>query len=270
MDDVTREPESNPDATGENPPPETPYELAPPAPRPKRPMAPKPAQLNEEGLLEGFDEDADFERDPEVDLALGKTKRTDASKGSTTGGHATRPGDGDAPDSEGSTLDALVREGRGTTRQILIAGASAAGAAALASAIEAGVASRTAFGGIVFLSAVGTLFNIALHTITGVGAVGIAAALLGKALKRSDLAAARMLVACAACALGFHLNLGAQAMVLGLALAGGGYFLVVWILFRLKPSEAFVVGACHFAIWLLFYVHHALANLTTPTPAPGP
>lgn len=269
MDETTGQnnPTSEP-GPGDAAPPDTHYELVPADAAPKRSQAPKPPNPREEGLLDGFDEDADFDHDPEVDQALGRTRKSGAGK--VKDDREGRSSGDDSPDSEGSTIDAMVREGRGTTRQILIVGASVTGAAALASAVEAGVASKSAFSGIVFLSALGTLFNIALHTITGVGAVGISAALLGKALKRSDLAAARMLVACAVCALGFHLNMGAQAMVLGLALAGGGYFLVVWILFRLRPSEALVVGACHFAIWLLFYLHHALADLTTPAPAAGP
>lgn len=218
-----------------------PYELAPVEATPTPPAVPKP-QIAKPGLLTDFDEDADFDHDPEVEQA--KKGILPGTKLGAKTAEAKVPIDP-------SRL--MVLPGRGDLKTLAMVGAGVALAAAVGAAFNA------ADGRNRFFVAVSLLFDIAMHTITGVGAIGLAAAMLGKVLRNFELAGARMLVATALFALGFQLNFNASAHILGLALAGGSYFLAVWFLFKLKSQDALVVSAFHFALFILLYLYQWIA-----------
>lgn len=218
-----------------------PYELAPVETPPTPTAVPKP-QIAKPGLLTDFDEDADFDHDPEVEQA--KKGILPGSKLGAKSADAKSPIDP-------SRL--MVLPGRGDLKTLAMVGAGVALAAAVGAAFNA------ADGRNRFFVAVSLLFDIAMHTITGVGAIGLAAAMLGKVLRNFELAGARMLVATALFALGFQLNFNASAHILGLALAGGSYFLAVWFLFKLKSQDALVVSAFHFALFILLYLYQWIA-----------
>lgn len=257
MDETSPQSSDQPEGAQGQPPPVQPYELAadqPPARQPRIvPATPKGA-LDRPGLLTDFDEDADFDRDPEVERARKSGGRAEVpvgrpvQSGSAGGGttlEATTPG---RPDSN-EFGQRIVTPGRGTLKTILIIGATLACAAALAAGINAAPGRNP------FLVALSMFFDIALHTITGVGAVGLAAAMLGKLLRHTELAGARMLIATALFALGFQLDFQSWAHSLGILIASVLYFLSVWLLFKLKAQETLVVAAFHFALWILFYLH---------------
>lgn len=219
-----------------------PYELAPVEPAPSAPTTPGKAQIVKPGLLAEFDEDADFDHDPEVEAA---------KKGISTGTKVgTQPAEAKTPI---DPTRLMVVPGRGDLKTLAIVGGVAALAAAIGAAFNEPIADKR------FFVAVSLVFDIAMHTITGVGAIGLAAAMLGKVLRNFELAGARMLVATALFALGFQLNFNASAHILGLALAGGSYFLAVWFLFRLKSQDTLVVSAFHFALFILLYLYQWIA-----------
>lgn len=218
-----------------------PYELAPVESTPSPISSPKP-QIVKPGLLADFDEDADFDHDPEVEQA--KRGIPPGTKLGAKSGEAKAPIDP-------SRL--IVIPGRGDLKTLAMVG----GGVALAAAI--GAAFNAADGRNRFFVAISLVFDIAMHTITGVGAIGLAAAMLGKVLRNFELAGARMLVATALFALGFQLNFNASAHILGLALAVGSYFLAVWFLFRLKSQDTIVVSAFHFALFILLYLYQWVA-----------
>lgn len=232
-----------------------PYELAPSEPSPKPAAAPKP-HIAKPGLLSDFDEDADFDHDPEVEQA---------KKGILPGGKlGAKSGEAKAP-IDPSRL--MVLPGRGDLKTLAIVGGVAALFAAIGAAFNETVAEKRFFVGIRLL------FDVAIHTITGVGAVGLAAAMLGKVLRNFELAGARMLVASALCALGFQLNFGSEYHILGLMLAAGAYFLTVWFLFRLKSQDTLVVAAFHFAMFILLLLYQQVsiwaASAAKTAPAAG-
>jgi ribosomal protein S27AE len=99
-----------------------------------------------------------------------------------------------------------------------------------------------------------TLYNIALHTCTGVAAVAVAARLAEQAFGRFELAAARMFLAVAL----FHLVVSLRipihegvAVVLKWAVAMGVYYLAVWLLFKKDRAGAAVIALSHFVLWVL-------------------
>lgn len=241
--------------------PVQPYEVVPEGPRPVRPLpvpmlpalssptsagGASPGKVERPGVLEGFDEDADFDFDPEVQRAQGQRPPTAARSSPSLAQPVV------------AIPMMMVTPGRGELKPVAIVG----GVIALVAAVAAGF--TAAPGSNRFLIALSALFDVALHTVTGVGAVGIAAALLGKVLRNTELAAARMLVATALFAFGFQLDFNSPGHTLGLGIAAGSYFLAVWFLFKLKAEQAFIIGACHFAMWILFFLHHYLATLAAP------
>lgn len=257
MDETSPQSSDQPSGVPGQPPPVQPYELAadePPARQPRvAPAAPK-GSLDRPGLLSDFDEDADFDKDPEVEQARKSGGRAEVpvgrpvQTGNARGAAASEAGVPGAPDSN-EFGQRIVTPGRGTLKTMLIVGGTLAGAAALAAGINAGAGRNP------FLVGLSMVFDIALHTITGVGAVGLAAAMLGKLLRHTELAGARMLVATALFALGFQLDFQSWAHSLGILIATVLYFLSVWLLFKLKARETLVVAAFHFALWILFYLH---------------
>jgi hypothetical protein len=186
-------------------------------------------------LIDGFDEDADFTRDPEVERVLSNTA-------------------GSAPTSvsssfKGPPADAFVKPGLGTAEQIYIA----AGAVTIAAVIAAGV-TAAGRGRVWYADCILTLYVTLLHTLTGAAAVMAAAHLSEKRLGELPLATARMGLAVAVFQLLWHLNITAIPLRFDeTALAIGGYFLTAWALFRLPRERITLLAMLHGAIWFAIY-----------------
>ncbi|MBX3403529.1 MAG: zinc ribbon domain-containing protein [Phycisphaeraceae bacterium] len=98
------------------------------------------------------------------------------------------------------------------------------------------------------------LYNIALHTCTGVAAVAVAAKLSEQAFGRFELAAARMFLAVAL----FHLVVSLRipvhagvAMAIKWGVAMGVYYLAVMLLFKKDRAGAALIALAHFVLWVL-------------------
>lgn len=183
-------------------------------------------------LLDDFDEDADFSKDPAVDRALGLIK-----PGSATGG--------DNP------LDprAMVKPGFGTAEQMYMVAAGVA----LAAVITAGVTAASR-GRVWYADSLLTIYMTGLHALTGAAAVMAAAHLGERRLGELPLATARMALAVALFQLVFHLNIplsGRYEETLGAMLA---YVGAVWALFRWNREQLTLVVALHAAMWLAIYL----------------
>lgn len=244
MSDPAREPPSDTPET-HRPDPDASADAADVGPIPLAPEEPPPpvaaktpvARLVAAPLVSP-DDDEDYDRDPEVERALGKGPRP-----------ASTPSAPEAP--------VLIRPGWGTPQVIASLGAGIALGATIAAGVQAGHAP--------IRTAAFTAFQILLHAATGTGALALGALLVERPTGRIELGAARMLLAVAS--LGLAINLGPPwAAGFGPPLAGAlCYIAIVWTLFRLPAREVFIVSALHFTFWAILWVGGALK----PPPPPG-
>lgn len=220
----------------------TPYELEPAAPDPapfppqtpsagvSRPSA-EPGKLAAEGVLSGFDEDADFDRDPEVDRALGKDKKPKASASV-------------APD---PALEPFVTPWLGNAQVWGVVGGFLLVGAVVAAAMN--LPNK-------FPAALLVLYNGMIHTGTGLVAVYLTARLAGMRIGAIDLAAARMLIAVSSFLLLFNLNIHIAGSVTNkweeLLIATAAYIGSVAGLFRLWGRNLGILIITHFVLWLVF------------------
>lgn len=219
---------------------------APQTPPPGAAGAPDPgkARIEAPALLEGFEEDADFTADPELDRATGKIPPAKLA------GEPVTPAV-ERPD--------LVAKGWGQPMYWAVGGAAIMIGAMIATGVNAPnrVVPRVLL----------AMYNILLHTGTGVVAVYLAAMLTETRVRFVESVAARMLVAVATLSLLFHLHLQifpdkyetpAEEMILGVA----AYVLLVAASFSLwkRIPLAYVIG-CHFALWLVVQLGLMLATL---------
>jgi hypothetical protein len=233
-----------------------------PAPLPPvRPLADVPAPVQPKGkieapkLLDGFEEDADFDKDPELDrVVLGKPV--------TLAEPPAKP-----------ALEDFVLPGLGNAKVWAVVGVVLLVAAMIATGMQTAPSAQQRL-----LRVLLVLYNTLLHTGTGVVAVFIAATLLTKRLGPFELAASRMFAAVGAFALVMSLRLslfGIQWLdnVVVLILASGGYVLLVASTFNLwkKHPLAYVIGS-HFFLWLIVAIgmllSQAIVPMTTPKPRP--
>jgi hypothetical protein len=209
-------------------------------------------------LLDDFEEDADFERDPELERVItGKDRE------------ATVIGRGDLVGVRGDSGEEFGRPLFGEPLHWAVAGAVLLLGALIVAGINAGNHH-------VFRIAL-TLYNVLLHTGTGVAAVFIAAYVTNTRVKRPELTAARMFVAVAAFMLIFRLNINffgpdyrtwrleelVLASLVYVGLVAGSFRLVRWY------PLAILVGA-HFVIWLVVQVGMELSAAVAAAPTPPP
>lgn len=210
------------------------------------------AKIDAEPLLEGFEEDADFTHDPEVERAVAGSRPPPAVPVRVT-----------------AELPEFVKGGLGDARIWGIVGGVLAGAALVATAIT--TQSRSVAATLL------ALYSIALHAGTGVVAVYIGAMLSERRVTRVELTAARMLTAVAAFSLVFHLSIRpfgdsfntgkTEEVILGAA----AYLAVVAGTFRLARRPLLYVVGAHFALWLIVRLGQELAAYVgSATSVPGP
>lgn len=239
-----------------------PYELAPvedvPIARPAGgPNEPK-GKLDAPGLISDFDEDADFSRDPEVEATIkGKSL---ASK------HEPAPAKSkfaiNLPGVPGVDAVPLVREGVLDVKWGAIVGWGLVVAGGVAAAITMTNAWYAGF--------LATTLGCVLHTITGLGAVGIAGYFLERPIGRVDLAATRVLAAVGAFAVFFHIDTTVLGHFDETALAVVAYLGALMLFFRVHGGEALLIGVTHAALWGFVAAANWVSSwANAPTPPVG-
>ena len=213
------------------------YDMAPveppPATLPKGRIVERASKVGDAGLLDDFDEDADFSTDPEVDRATGKATASKPAAAATqeTGPTFVRP------------------SGRLDAQSIAIAAGVLTISAVIAAALTAPARARQGFP-----DAVLTLYLTMLHTATGVGALLLAAALRGERMGDVVLATARMGVAVAAFQLIFHLDIPVAGRTDETLMAMLAYAGLLMIQFRFDRERLVLVAGVHAAQWLAVYL----------------
>ncbi len=238
-----------------------PYDLAPEPPAapgssaPPQPGAAPRAKLDKPALLEDFEEDADFTKDPEVEAVL-------KGKPVAVASPAAAPED----------LESIfVKPGLGDERVWGLVGAALLLATLIAVGINTGAGTTRTVASVALM-----LYKVLIHTGTGVVAVWIAAVLCEKRFGRLELGAARMFAAVAAMALFFSVRIaifGSSAFERNLwsALFGAAAYLgLVAGLFRIWGRPLMYVVGSHLGLWLLVQVGLLLAAYVSSVPAPAP
>lgn len=196
------------------------------------PLSEKPS------LLDDFDEDADFTKDPEVESAstLGNAAKAAKRKFKFQDDVVPAPG------------ETIVTAGRGSAK------------------LWAGVASVLLLAAVIFcainskdhpvVNSVLVVYTALVHSVTGVAALAIAALVLGLKLGPLDLALARMLVCVSAFLLCSNLNIrligdGRWEELTSAALA---YTACMWFLFRFDQRRLATVAILHFFLWIVFQI----------------
>ncbi len=248
----------SPPPQGSKPSPQ-PYDLEPavsqtPAapgsvPKPADPsQAEAPGKLAAKGVLEGFDEDADFDKDPEVEKALGKS-----SKGS--------------PAAEAPTPDAFVQPGLGNAQVWGLVGGFLLIGAVVAAAMNTQ--------GNRFATCLLVLYTGIVHTGTGLVAVYLTSRLLSKPVGQLELAGGRMLTAVGAFLLIFNLNINLIGTTKWeeLVLAAAAYAGIIAGLFRLWGQRLGMLVLSHVLLWMVFALGMELtswANMAAPVAGAKP
>lgn len=236
--------------------PQKPYEIEPTdaAATPAKPPEALPkGRIDAPELLAGFDKDADFDKDPEVDrVILGK------------------PVDAAPPAPVPESKEEFVTPGLGGPKVWAIVG----GVLLLLSLIASGM-QPAGSGQLRLVRVMLTLYGTLLHTGTGVVALFVAATLLRKRLGKFELAAARMLTAVGA----FSLLMSMQLTLFGvdwldrlvmLVVAAGVYIVLIATLFNVwqKHPLGYIVGS-HFFLWLIVAVGMLMSQWESQMPKPA-
>jgi hypothetical protein len=224
-----------------------------PLPPPASPVSPKGKIVAPE-LLSGFEEDADFDKDPELERVIM--------------GKAVKPAEPVQPPDQ--PREDFVQPGLGNAKVWAIVGVVLLVAAMIATGAQGQISP-----GQRLLRVLLTLYGTLVHTGTGVVAVFVAARLLGKQLGNFELAAARMFAAVGAFALMISLQFSLSGVVwldhlVVLILAAGSYVLLVASTFNLwnRDPLGYVIGS-HFFLWLIVAVGMLLSQAIKPLPARG-
>jgi hypothetical protein len=117
-----------------------------------------------------------------------------------------------------------------------------------------------------------TLYQIALHTATGLGAVAIAARLEGEKLGRGDFALARIFVAFSLFEVLTRVRLPSSWLIISggipWLLAAAAYFGAILILFKKDRATGALIALAHAILWALLNAGMELSGLVAAAPMP--
>lgn len=220
-----------------------PYEIEPVPVAPATTGSPRPTKVGDAGLLDDFDEDADFDRDPELEKA---------KRGPTP--PAAAPPESALPD--------FVKPGWGEAQPVALI----ASGVLLAGVIAASVTTKQSW----FAAGASAAYSALLHTVTGATAVAVAAHFTQSRIGSLPLALARMFMAVSVFTLIFHLNIPISGPADEVILAIASYVGVVWALFRLSSERLFILVSIHAGLWLIIYLSAVLHTWAAASGSPTP
>lgn len=237
-----------------------PYPIEPEPDEGDQPQAPREGRrgrragrIEEPGLLEDFDEDADFTSDPEVEAAVAAGARPP---------HAETPRAPAAPPPQGPRM---VREGPVADKVWLVA----AGIAVLVAITMALIWQEHAKAAHVGLA----IYGAAVNTGLGLASIYLAARLLDRRL--GDFERALAPVAFAACLaqvarqIPIPLVGTVDNQIEELTLAAAVYALALWALFRWEARTLGVVLGLHFLVWLVIVTGAQLQSCAASAAPPA-
>lgn len=216
------------------------------------------ARIEAPGLIEDFDEDADFSEETVLNDARRRNAAAAAAMDDTVADDAReegwdvfRPGK-DAP-------QFVKAKGRVTLPGVKVP--------AIVGGVLILIAMGLAFARVqdrgVYAS-LGVLYLGLMHSITGVGAVAIGALDAKARFGSFPMAWARMLVAVALLLVVIGLPIQGSGRLVLAPIAALVYGVTLYLLFRWKWRSVGIVAAAHFGLWLLLYVgqwlHAAVMN----------
>lgn len=235
--------------------PEQPDATAPPASSsmgsagPSKPGSVAPnARLNASGLLDDFDEDADFS-DPGAPAASAGRARPARAE----------PAAGWPP----IVTDASLVPVLGSVRALGVIG----GVMLVLAVVTTAIATSS---GRPLIPPLIALYEGVVHTGTGVVAVLIAARFAERRVNRVELIACRMLVLVAVFLAIKNSSIPIPMRVEEHLLAAGAYYLGVMILFRLPRFETGLIAGAHFCLWVLMMIGSIMYQVDTAAPAALP
>lgn len=207
--------------------------LEQPAAPPRKPG--KPA-IDAPGLIDDFDEDADFDSDPELDRVV---RGIPVEKTGPTGVEQVK------------SVFKPTGEPMCASASWKVPGITGALITILA-AVLAGVYADHSNWAYVLI----TIYNAVLHTATGLGALVVSTFLLGRRVGSFEGAVARMLLAVSLYLAVYSLNLDIinSGKLEEVTLAAAAYFGGLVVAFRLAPRDAAVIGAAHFGVVMLLWL----------------
>lgn len=224
--------------------PNRPIPLEPRQPAPSSPVRPEPGtpHIDAPGLIEDFDEDADFDTDPELERVVKGIPVDEPQRPPT------------AKVTSAASPDAAPISGQASWRLPAAIGA----VVTLTAAIFAGVYADTDQH--IWALVLITIYWAALHTATGVGAIVVTGLLLGRPIGHFEGAAARMFMAVSLFLIVFRLNIPIPLHFEETILGAVAYFAALVVAFRLAPRDAAVVGGAHFCLALLVSLGSTLSG----------
>ncbi len=202
-------------------------------------------KVGDAGLLEDFDEDADFDRDPAVDAVIKGTVRI-------------------VEDDEEGEGEPLVKPHWPSPKVLAGAGLLLLLMAAVGAAVNAtpppGDAGAFSKVGVVVVAVVWVLYNAAVHTGTGLVAVFVAAHFTQRKFGSVEYAAGRMFVAVTGFLVPYSMNMIWQTKLEEIVIASLVYVGLLWVLMRLERSTLQLVMLSHFGIWLIMWIGASLSS----------
>ncbi|MDX9912343.1 MAG: hypothetical protein RBS39_10985 [Phycisphaerales bacterium] len=195
------------------------------------------AKIDAESLLSGFDEDADFEKDPVVEAVV-KGPRIEHDEHDGTRG-------------EKDEYPPLCDEGWPGVKTLSVVGALLAIVAIVLVFRDA--ESKQ------FTRAVLMAYGIAVHTGLGTVAVVIAAHFAPRHVGNMGVAAARMFVAVSALAAVYSTNMLLEAKIEESVLGLLAYAGVLLATFRTEPRVLGILAGAHGGLWLIVWLGQVLS-----------
>ncbi|QKK09068.1 MAG: hypothetical protein HND58_13470 [Planctomycetota bacterium] len=190
-------------------------------------------KIDAPGLIDDFDEDADFESDPEVERVVRGI-----------------PVEKTGPSGVEQVKSVFKPTGEPLCESVAWKVPGITGAAiSLLAAVLAGVYADHSNWAYVLR----TIYWAVLHSATGLGALVLSTFLLGRRVGSFEGAAARMLLAVSLYLAVYSLDLDivSSGKLEEVILAAAAYFGGLVVAFRLAPRDAAVIGAAHFGVVML-------------------